>query len=306
MNVLSAAIIFVAAAQFAAYAQAPDPQGMSAAVDVRYTGRESRPLTDAESLELRKGLHYQPTQAPISPGGWVRVTLEDSSGSQLVVVTVKWERTVRMSNTVWDGVFQITMSNKSDCEFTSSANFIDPAFPTYDSSGISFATWVEWVNLQEPHRGETSSFGGVATLYKNYQSLIFKPTLPGYSLSQCRTSGSFADSTVRVTFNNSLITQTISVGDGIVTIRQLWAGPSHGQTYKFPQADLNGAKTSMRQQGGAWVLSLVLPQRSAHLHIFGGAGCTDEDDEMVSRLELFFPNAAAVRAAAQNLVGQSP
>jgi hypothetical protein len=152
---------------------------------VRYTAEETRSLTDAESAKLRSELHYEPSSAPVSVGSSATTVLKDESGAALVSVTVRWINVVR-NGTVRNAKFHVTMKNASNCLFSSSAKFLIPSSPI-DAQGISFATWISWVTLHEPNRGEQTDFDGIATLGDNYPSLVFKPDQPESALSQCRT-----------------------------------------------------------------------------------------------------------------------
>jgi hypothetical protein len=152
---------------------------------VRYTTAETRSLTDAESAKLRSELHYEPASAPVSVGGSATTVLKDESGASLVSVTVRWINVVR-NGTIRNAKFHVTMKNASNCLFSSSAKFLIPSSPI-DAQGISFATWISWVTLHEPNRGEQTDFDGIATLGDNYQSLVFTPDQPEVALSQCRT-----------------------------------------------------------------------------------------------------------------------
>ncbi len=157
----------------------------AAAFDVRYSGRETRSLTDEEFAKLRSGLRYDPPTAAIAPGGSATTVLKESDGSALVTVTVRWPGVVR-NGAIITANFHVTMQNSSNCLFSSNASFLDPS-SAINAQAISFAAWSGWVTLHEPSRGETTNFDGAATLGSQYPSLVFRPDQAGYSLTQCRT-----------------------------------------------------------------------------------------------------------------------
>jgi hypothetical protein len=107
-----------------------------------------------------------------------------------------------------------------------------------------------------------------------------------------------------VEINGGYITQTISSSGATVSIVQNTTGTTQGQTYIVPKNDLQGARPSLRQQGNAWIVSVVLPRRSVQLQLNNGP--EDSGSEVVSRVELFFNNEADARRAARQLTGIEP
>jgi hypothetical protein len=101
-----------------------------------------------------------------------------------------------------------------------------------------------------------------------------------------------------VDINGQQATQSIDTSGDSVEISQRDINGS-SQTYLVPKADLRGSNTTIRQQGRAWVLSIVMPRRTAKLTISSGS---TNDQEVVSRFELFFASEADAQAAAQSLV----
>jgi len=125
-----------------------------------------------------------------------------------------------------------------------------------------------------------------------------------YSGFYARTTLSAPIGAQEVEINGGRITQTLSSSADTVRVVQKTDDAGHGQTYVVPKDDLQGAKPALRQQGTAWVVTVVLPRRSAQLQISNGPG--NDDNEVVSRIELFFNNEADARRGARQLTGIDP
>ena len=155
--------------------------------DVRYTAGGTRMLTDDEYDQLRQGLHYDPATAVLNVGGTAASNLVDGTGAILATVAVQWIKTEGTSGPAPLARFRGTLTNRSNCLFSSDAVMVLPNQPD-DVWGVNSGTWLTWVTPNEPLPGQSKTFLGNATLRSAYSTFVFKPLDAEHALTQCRTA----------------------------------------------------------------------------------------------------------------------
>jgi hypothetical protein len=170
--------------------RSPAPASTSSSVvDVRYSARDSRPLSSAEMEALRDSLHWEPEMARLPSGGTAISYLVDKEGRRLGSIQIQWTRTVVPKGTPSQpagppvGSFTVQLENGTSCGFLGEAELDDP-------KGVAILSSFEldsWVGLGQPRAGQTVRVEGEADLPSANPTILLKPLEVSSTLSACLT-----------------------------------------------------------------------------------------------------------------------